>query len=53
MVRAYTGLRRYDTEEELEILKRLARLITLRHNLFMPQMKLIYKQREGDKVVKT
>ncbi|MCX7914049.1 MAG: hypothetical protein N2511_05635, partial [Thermodesulfovibrionales bacterium] len=24
-----------------------------RHNLFMPQMKLIYKQREGGKVVKT
>lgn len=53
MVRAYTGWRRYDTEEELDILKRLERLIALRQNLFMPQMKLIYRGRDKGKVVKT
>lgn len=52
MVRAYTGWRRYDTDEELEILKKLERLITVRQNIFMPQMKLTYRHREGGKVVK-
>lgn len=53
MVRSHTGWRRYDTEEELKILEKLERLITLRGNLFMPQMKLIYKHRFDGKVVKT
>ncbi|MFN3395915.1 MAG: transposase, partial [Thermodesulfovibrionales bacterium] len=52
MVRAYTGWRRYDTEEELEILKKLERLIAVRQNIFMPQMKLTYRHREDSKVVK-
>ncbi|MFN3741004.1 MAG: transposase family protein, partial [Thermodesulfovibrionales bacterium] len=52
MVRAYTGWRRYDTEEELEILKKLERLIAVRQNIFMPQMKLTYRHREDGKVVK-
>jgi len=52
MVRAYTGWRRYDTGEELMILKRLLRLISLRNNLFMPQMKLVERQRLGRKVRK-
>ncbi len=46
MARAYVGWRRYDTEEELEVLYRLLKLISLRHNFFMPQMKLIQKERQ-------
>ena len=45
MVRQYTGWRRYDTEKEYQILKKLTRLITLRHNLFIPQMKIIESKR--------
>jgi len=52
MVRAYTGWRRYDTDEELEALDSLLRLITIRHNLFMPHMRLVSRQREGRKVHK-
>jgi hypothetical protein len=39
MVRAYTGWKRYDTDEELHILRRLL--------LFMPQMKLVARSREN------
>lgn len=53
MVRSYTGWRRYDTEEELEILKKLERLIAIRQNIFILQMKLTYRQREAGRVVKT
>lgn len=52
MVRAYVGWRRYDTEEELRLLDRLLRLITIRHNLFMPHMKLLSRQKEGRKVIR-
>jgi len=53
MVRAYTGWRRYDTDEELEALRNLLRLITIRHNLFMPHMRLVSRHREDGKVHKT
>jgi hypothetical protein len=52
MVRAYTGWRRYDTEEELKILQRLLRLVFVRSNLFVPQMKFIEKIRISGKVTK-
>ena len=52
MVRQYTGWRRYDTDEEYQILKRLTKLISLRHNLFLPQMKIIEKHRIGGKIKK-
>jgi hypothetical protein len=52
MVRQYTGWRRYDTEEEYQILKKLTKLISLRHNLFIPQMKIIEKQRINGQVKK-
>jgi hypothetical protein len=52
MVRAYTGWRRYETEEELKILRKLLRLVSLRNNLFMPQMKVVERQRLGRKVWK-
>ncbi|RMG69680.1 MAG: transposase, partial [Nitrospirae bacterium] len=52
MVRAYTGWRRYDTDEEFKILERLLRLVSLRNNLFMPQMKVVQRQRVGGKIRK-
>jgi len=39
LVRAYVGYRRYETRREFLILRQLAPLISLRHNLFMPTMK--------------
>jgi len=39
LVRAYVGRRRYDTAQEIRILKRLMPRIGLKHNLFMPTMK--------------
>jgi hypothetical protein len=39
LVRAYVGYRRYETRHEFLILRQLAPLISLRHNLFMPTMK--------------
>lgn len=50
MVRVYTGYRRYDTPEELAILEELMKLISLRHNYFIPTLKLVYKERRGGKV---
>jgi len=52
MVRAYVGWCRYDTEEELTVLDRLLRLITIRHNLFMPHMKLLSRNRQNGKIIK-
>ena len=52
LVRAYTGYRRYDTEEELSFLQPLTQLISLKHNLFIPTMKLLEKQRRGRKIQK-
>jgi len=52
MVRSYVGYRRYDTEREYAILDPLLRAISLRHNYFMPTMKLVHKKRVGGKVFK-
>jgi hypothetical protein len=40
LVRAYIGHRRHDTRREFLILRQLVPLISLRHNLFIPTMKL-------------
>ncbi len=53
MVRAYTGWRRYDTDEEFKVLRRLLSLVSLRNNLFTPQMKIVERQRVGGKIRKT
>ncbi|PNV78709.1 MAG: transposase [Fervidicoccus sp.] len=53
LVRRYTGWRRYDTDAEYEILSELLNLISLKHNLFEPTMKLKFKERKGGKVKKT
>jgi len=47
MVRVYTGYRRYNTEEERRILRAMMRLVSIKHNLFIPTMKLIEKRRDG------
>ena len=54
-VRAYTGYRRYDTEEEFKILKELNILISIKHNFFIPTMKIESKVRDdkSKKVHKT
>lgn len=52
MVRVYTGYRRYDTEKELAILQPMMQLISLKHNLYIPTMKLKEKRREGGRVKK-
>lgn len=52
LVRSYAGYRRYDTKEELLALMQLDRLIALKHNLFMPTMKLVAKERVGPRVGK-
>jgi hypothetical protein len=40
LVRAYVGHRRHDSRPEFLILRQLVPLISLRHNLFIPTMKL-------------
>jgi len=52
LVRVYVGYRRYDTGREIAALRRLARLVTLKHNLFIPTMKLERRQRDGARIHK-
>jgi len=49
-VRQVVGYRRYDTEEELELLRRLYRCLAEFQNFFQPVMKLKEKVRVGGKV---
>jgi hypothetical protein len=51
-VRQTVGYFRYDTEEELDLLKRIYSIWRVYANFFLPQMKLIHKIREGSKVRK-
>jgi hypothetical protein len=52
MVRSYLGYRRYDTDGEWTIIDELLRMISLRHNYFIPTMKLKFKKRIAGKVIK-
>ena len=52
LVRQYTGWRRYDTEEEYRILRKLMKLVSIRHNLIVPQMKVVEKHRIYGKKIK-
>lgn len=52
VIRQAVGYGRYDTEEELEVLRELYGFLRLWVNFFQPQMKLIEKTREGAKVRK-
>jgi hypothetical protein len=52
VVRQQVGYGRYDTPEELEVLRELYRHLRLYVNFFQPQMKLVSKTRHGAKVAK-
>jgi len=52
VVRRAVGYRRYDTEEELEVLNELYDHLRLYTNFFQPVMKLIEKTRIGSRVKK-
>lgn len=52
VVRRTAGYFRYDTPRELELLNELWALTSLQVNLFLPQQKLVSKQRQGAKVTK-
>ena len=45
LVRQYTGWIRYERDEEYRILRKLMKLVSIRHNLIVPQMKVVEKQR--------
>ena len=48
-VRRYVGYRRYSTPKEQEILQKLYYYIELRHNFFIPTMKMVKKEKKGKK----
>ncbi len=52
VVRKYVGYYRYDTEEELKVLKELYKHLRPYINFFQPVMKLKEKVRVGSKVIK-
>ena len=51
-VRELVGSLRYDTDTELEKLNQIWELDRGFTNLFLPQQKLVFKQRHGAKVTK-
>jgi hypothetical protein len=52
VVRQQVGYLRYDTVDELEVLRELYSVLRLYVNFFWPQQKLVAKTREGSKVRK-
>ncbi|MDZ4064960.1 MAG: transposase family protein [Coriobacteriia bacterium] len=52
VVRQNVGYARFDTPEELEVLREIHSLVRLHTNFFMPSAKLISKTRDGSKVTK-
>jgi len=53
VLRNFLGYQRYDTKEQLEIIKQLLRVVELYVNFFQPSRKLTSKTRIGAKVKKT
>ena len=51
-VRTLVGYQRYDTPAELVLLNKIWTLQALLSNFFYPQQKLVYKARDGAKIVK-
>ena len=49
VVRRYAGYSCYDTEKELKLLRKLYYCVELRHNFFIPTMRLTHKQKKGKK----
>jgi len=52
LVRQYMVWRRYDTEGEYRILRKLMKLVSIRHNLIIPQMKVVEKYKINGKKTK-
>lgn len=52
-LRTFLGYQRYDTKEQLQIIKKLLRVVELYVNLFQPSRKMISKTRKGAKVHRT
>lgn len=52
IIRKMVGYARFETEEQLELLKRIYNLLELYQNYFQPSRKLINKERIGSKVRK-
>ena len=53
VLRRFLGYARYDTDEQLKIIKEMLTLVELYVNFFQPVMKLKSKERHGSKVYKT
>jgi hypothetical protein len=52
LVRQFIGYRRFETDEQLAILKQIHPLLSKYHNFFAPMMRLLCKERNGSKVSK-
>ena len=52
IVRQFIGYRRFETDEQLAILQRIYPLVMRYHNFFWPMMRLLRKERKGNKVTK-
>lgn len=52
VIRKMIGYRRYDTEEQLRVIKRIHSLLAFHQNYFQPSQKLISKTRVGARVTK-
>jgi hypothetical protein len=52
VVRQFIGYRRFETDEELELLQRIYPLVMRYHNFFSPMMRLRAKERDGSKVTR-
>ena len=53
VLRTFLGYQRYDTQEQLQIIKKLLRVVELYVNFFQPSRKLVSKVRVGARVKKT
>jgi len=52
VVRQFIGYRRFETDEELALLREIYPLVMAYHNFFSPMMRLLEKKRDGSKVTK-
>ena len=52
MVRQFIGYKRFETDEQLALLKKIYHLVMRYHNFFSPMMRLAEKERIGSKVTK-
>jgi len=53
VVRRWVGYKRYETEEQVNLLNRLYEFLRLYTNFFLPVQKLLKKERIGSKIKKT